>query len=237
MKRTIPVLILSLLIAGCSTMPKEIEDRYLAEKTESETKTIYSLEQKIIDTNREKETVEKKLKTSSGLPAGTEEEIKLLEKENELLKEQVYFYEKNKDAVNLESKKKQLAENETRLAMKTALLQYQLNEKKLFESELELKNAMLAEAIAELNVEKSKIAETYRDKNEPQKPEQEEGFISGLYNRLFKRYDPNDKYGYGKNTDYLELKKKETAKSQIEYNEALKKFQEAKGLLEKQSKN
>lgn len=232
MKQILPVILLSLMIASCSTMPKEIDEKYLTEKTESDTKSVYALEQKIIDKNKEKQAVERKMKEQAKLPAGTEEEIKLLKKENGILKDQVYYYEKNKDAVNLEAKKAQLIENESSLSKKTALFQYQQSEKNLNEAELDLRNAELAQAIAELNNEKSKIAKIYRDKNEPAKPEEKENFFTKLVNKI-NRKDPDDIYGYKKYDKFLEKKKQETSKAESKYKEAVIKFQDAKLNLEK----
>lgn len=232
MKQILPVIFLSLIIAACSTMPKEIEDRYLAEKTESDTKSIYSLEQKIIDKNKEKQTVESKMKEQAKLPEMTKEEIKLLEEENDVLKDQVYYYEKNKDAVNLEAKKIQLLENNSALAKKTALFEYQKSEKNLLEAELGLKTAELAEYISELNSKKSKIAKIYRDKNEPAEPEKEDTFFTKLLNKINPK-DPDDVYGYKKYDEYLDKKKQETAKALFNYEEADIKFKSAKTALEK----
>jgi len=232
MKKIIPVILLSLMIAACSTMPKEIDEKYLSEKTESDSKLINSLEQKIIDKNKEKQAVESRMKEQAKLPAGSEEGIKLLKKENGILKDQVYYYEKNKDAVNLEAKKAQLEENESALAKKTALFQYQQSEKNLFDADLELKNAELAQYISELNSEKSKIAKTYRDKNEPAKPVKEENFFTKLLNKINKK-DPDDTYGYKKYDEFLEKKKQETAEAELKYKEADIKFQSAKAALEK----
>jgi len=229
MKRIFPVILLSLLIAACSTMPKEIEDKYLVEKTTADSQTISAMEEKIIVKNREKQGVEEKIKTQPKLPDGIEQEIKLLKDGNALLKDEIFFYEEHKDAVNLEAKKTQLGENETKYARKTAIVQHHDSEKKLFEAELDLKNAELAQYIAELNVEKARIAAVYRDKNEVQKPETEESFFSKIFNHT----DPDDKYGYKKYPEYLEEKKKETLAAESRYSEAEKKFQEAKSALEK----
>lgn len=229
MKRRIPVILLSLMIAACTTMPKEIDDKYLADKSETDSKTIFTMEQKIIDKNKEKQAVEDKIKAQPKLPAGIEDEIKLLKDENALLKDEIFFYEEHKDAVTLEVKKTRLGENEAKLERKTAIVQYNKSERKLFDAELDLRNAELAQNIAELNVEKSKIAAVYRDKNETPKPEAEQNFFS----KIFDKKDPNDKYGYKKYNEYLDKKKQETVKSETLYNEAQKKFQEAKSALEK----
>lgn len=229
MKKFFSLIILSLLISACTTMPPEIEDKYLIQKTESDSKTINTMEERIIAKNREKQEAENKLRNRSQTPDTTEDEIKLLKKENGLLRDQVYLYEKNKDAVNLEAKKKQLADNEAKLDKKIAQFNYNQSERRLFETELDLRDAELAVLIAELNNEKSKIASTYRDKNEPPKPAEKETFFT----KLMPKSDPNDKYGYKRYGEYLEKKKQDQSKAETEYREALKKYNEAKANLDK----
>ncbi len=229
MKHIFPAILLSLVIAACSTMPKEIEEKYLVEKTEADSKNISAMEEKIILKNKEKQAVEEKIKTQPKLPDGIEEEIKLLKDENSLLKDEIFFYEEHKDAVNLELKKARLGENETKYARKIAIVQHHKSERKMFDAELEMKNAELAQNIAELNAEKSKIAAKYRDKTETPTPEAEQNF----FDKLFNKKDPNDKYGYKKYDEYLGKKKEETLKAQKNYSEAEKKYQEAKAALEK----
>lgn len=218
------VVLLSLLAAACSTMPAEIEDKYLAEKTESQSKVINDLEQKIIDKYKQKELIEKKSAEQAKLPGKTEEEINLLKKEISLLKEEVYFFEKNKDAVNLELKKTRLAEDESKLTIKTSLLNYQMSEKKLNETDLDLKNAELALLISEMRFKKAEIASQYRDRNEPPKPDNEQNFFT----KLFNKNDPNDKYGYKIYGEYMDQKKEGKVKAEVAYREAEVKFLEAK---------
>lgn len=227
-KQLLPVILISVLVAACTTMPPEIDDKYLTEKNEAQLKIISDLEQKIIDKNKEKQLVEKETNELAKLSVKTEEEIKLLKKENTVLKDQIYLYEKNKDAVNLESKKKQLEVNESMLSKKSSLLRYQMAEKKLREEDLDLKNAELALLVAELGFEKSKIATEYRDKNEPEKPDKDQNFFTSLFNKK----DPKDKYGYKKYGEYMDKKKQEKVKAEAEYREAEKQFLNVKKSME-----
>ncbi len=220
--------LVSLIVTACTTIPPEIEDKYLSEKSESQSKAISDLEQKIIDKNKEKQAVAKKVNELTALSIKTEDELKLLKKENSVLKDQVYLYEKNKDAVNLGPKKAQLAGNESALAKKSSQLKYQMAETKFTEADLELKNAELALLISELGFEKSKIAAQYRDKNEPQKPDKDQNFIMSL----FSKKDPKDKYGYRKYSEYMDKKKEEKVKAEAGYREAEKQFLEVKKSLE-----
>jgi len=189
------------------------------------------MENRIIETNREKQALQKRINDNAKLPSETEKEVKLLRDENKVLKGQIAIYEKNKDEANLEAKKKQLIENENQLKEKTALLQYQLMENNYNESDLNLKNAELAKYIAELNHEKSKIAAVYRDKNE-EKQEEEEGFFSKIFNKK----DPDDIYGYKKYSEYLNKTEKNRSKAETRYKEDEKKYLEAKEAFEKLKK-
>jgi len=227
MKKFILFLTVSIFASGCISMPGQIEEKYLVEKNENESVVIKQIEQKIIDKNKEKQTVEKKLKEISNSPEQTETEIKLLKKENGLLKDQVDFYTRTKDAVNLESRQAALRENEIAISKKTAQLNYQRAEKEKTEAELEVKTNELSVEIARLNFEKSKIATVYRDKHEPATPDGEGNFFTNFIKK-FKKTDPEDKYGYKKYDEYYKKQQETLAKSEDKLKEAETKFQKAK---------
>jgi len=205
----------------------QVEDKYLVEKTENESALIKEIEQKIIDKNKEKQVVEKKLKEVSPLPRHSEDELKLLKKENGLLKDQVDFYTKTKDAVNLESRQAALKENENAISRKTAQLNYQIAEKDMTEAELDVKNTELSVEIARLNYQKSKIATAYRDKHEPATPEDSGSFFTKLIKKV-KKTDPDDRYGYKQYDEYYKKQQEALAKSAGKLKEAETKFQSAK---------
>lgn len=227
MKRFLMLLAVAVFITGCTTMPGPVDERYLVEKNQNESAAINSIEQKIIEKNREKKAIELKLKGISSSPAVTNDELKLLKKENGLLKDQVDFYTKTRDAVNLESRNAQLKENETAIEKKTAEFNYQTSEKEMTEAELEVKTNELSVLIAQLNYEKSKIATAYRDKYEEAPAPDSGSFFTKTLNR-FRKKDPADKYGYKKYEEYLKKQQDELLKSEKKLKEAEKKFQEAK---------
>ena len=222
MKKTIPFILISLIIAACTTMPAEIDDKYLVQKTDAESKNIVAMENRVIEKNKEKQAAEKRLNEQAKLTPETEKELRLLKDENQILKDQISLYEKNRDTANLEAKKAQLKENENQITIKTALLKYQQTTDNYNEAELDLRNAELAKYIAELNLAKSKIAAEYRDKHEPAEPEEDEGFFSKIFNKK----DPNDKYGYKKYGEYLDKTEQDRSKAE-------KKYLDAKASLEK----
>jgi len=227
MKKLILLFAVSIFISGCISMPGQVEEKYLAEKNDNESALIKDIEQKIIDKNKEKQVVEKRLKEISPAPGLTEDELKLLKKENSLLKDQVDFYTKTKDAVNLESRQAALKENEAAINKKTAQFNYQCAEKEMTEAELEVKTNELSVEIARLNYEKSKIATVYRDKHEPATPEDSGNFFT-KFMKKFKKNDPDDKYGYKQYDEYYKKQQETLAKSAGKLKEAETKFQSAK---------
>lgn len=227
MKKYLQLFAAALLITGCAGMPGPVEDKYLVEKTDNEATVIKDIEQKIIVKNKEKQVVENRLKEITPAPGLTEDELKLLKKENGLLKDQVDFYTKTKDAVNLESRKAALKENENLISRKTAQYNFQLAEKEMTEAELDVKSSELAVEIARLNYEKSRIASVYRDRHE----ESPEGESGNFITRLFSRKDPADKYGYKKYDEYMKKQQDELSMSAIKLKDAEKKFQDAKSKL------
>lgn len=232
MKRFIQLIALSLLFTACTSVPEQIDDKYLVDKNEKEASTINGIEQKIINKNREKQVTENKLKETAPLPDVTQDEIKLLEKENNLLQDQIDFYKQTKDAVNLESRSRQLKENESSIAKKTALLNFQVAEKKMREADLELKAAELNALIAELNYEKSKIATTYREKNNDTGDEGPSNPVT----RFFVKKDPDDKYGYKKYAEYFKKQQEELFNAEKKFKDAEKLYQDAKEKLQASDK-
>ena len=231
-KKTIPLILISLIIAACTTTTApveiEIDEKYLTEKTNDDSKNIFAIENRIIETHREKLALEKKLIDQAKLPAETEKELKLLRDENKILKDQISLYEKKKNAANLEAKKTQLKKNEIQIEESTALLQFQQAENKYIEADINLKNAELAKDIAELKFEKSKIAAEYLDKYEITPNEDKDSSSKKSVKK-----DPEDKYGYKKYSENLDKTEKHRVKVETKYQEAEKKYLDAKAALEK----
>ena len=71
MRKYIYIAAFAIFIAGCSTMPGPVDEKYLVEKNEKDSALINATELKIIDKNREKQGVERKLKEISPLPGLT----------------------------------------------------------------------------------------------------------------------------------------------------------------------
>jgi len=245
MKSIIPLILISLIIAACTTRPPEtdnrypveiIDDKYLVEKTNEESKNIFAMESAIIEKNRERLALEKKINTQVKLQAETEKELERLKEENKALKDQIRSYGKSKkNAANLKSKKTALGKNENQIKEITALLQYRQLENDYHEAELNLINAELAVYIAELRLEESKIATIYRDKRrkeqeenkEENKDEKKEEKKASLP-RISAQTDPDNKYGYKRFSKYLNKAEKDRTKAEAIYKETEKKYLDAK---------
>jgi len=207
---------LTAIITSCTTIPGPVSEKYLVEKTDAETKQIEALETDIIKRHKSKLIADEAHKDSISKVKSLESEIALLEKENAILKDQFELYNDKKDAVNAEKKKAQLLEAGNKLARKKAELNYAKADEKMKEKTSEFKAAELALSVAELNYVKSKIAESYRGRNEPVKKEESSfEFIDKLRGK-----DKNDPYGYKKYKTFYEKQKKAVIKAEKEQKKA-----------------
>lgn len=229
---TIPAILISLAaLTGCTTIPEPIEERYLSEKTDSEAKTISGIEHRIISKNKEQQAAEKRLAELPG-QGPVEDEIKALKKENDRLNDAVDADKKKKDNGRLASDKALLDVNEKKRAAAEARIKFMAAEKKLAESDLNLRKAELAVYVAQLNYEESRVAETYRKKHEPVK----EGNSGNFATRLLNKNDSADPYGYKKYQEFYEKQKKELSETEKEHTEIEKAYNEAKNDLEAKEK-
>jgi hypothetical protein len=214
-----------ILLSGCTTIPDSIDDKYLVDKTSSQRDTLIKIENEIIEKNRAVKTSQDTLDSKIKIPEFTDSEIKLLDRENSILRDQVDLYVKYKDARNIELRKSRLAENEAYTKRKKALNELQKADIELAKADLEVKQADLAVSVAELEYEKSKIAAAYRDKNEIPEPEQKKGVFSKITGSDNKA---DDKYGYSVYGQFLDKKRTELQKAREKHAAALKKFEDAR---------
>ena len=218
MKKYLLAIIAFTFITGCATLPGPVEEQYLADKTEKDSKRLEQIETEIIAKNREKLAAEQNRRENTPDIERTEEELDLLLRENKLLKDQLELYTKSKDARNIEIKKEELADNDLKIKKHRNLLKYQEAQKNLLAADAELKNAKLAVLVAQLNYEKAEIAKVYREKNEPAVEPEKKG-LKGFFSSFSKK-DHEDRFGYKKYSVHLEKMKKEQEKSLKKYNEA-----------------
>lgn len=228
MKKLLFTIITLAFFTGCATLPGAIEEEYLVDKTDKDKTLIENLETKIIAKNREKQSAEQTSKEYNPDIENTKEELDLLSRENRLLKDQLELYTKSKDARNIEIKKEQLVENNLKIEKQKNLLNYQEAQKKFLDTSADLKSAELAVLVAQLDYEKSKIANAYREKTEPAQESEKKGFFSSLF-----QGDPNDRFGYKKYATHLEKMNKNNETALEKYNKAKSAYEDAKTNIDK----
>ena len=164
MKRHITFLVALVLLSGCITLPKPVDETYLTEKTEEENAKLEKIEQEIISIKQDKDKIEKELEIFKQRIEVTTKEISELEAAKELLLEKEKLYsmtDDNDKIVELQKKKKV---NRTRLTQLKAYLKY-LNAKNDEKTALfNIEKTKLAVKVAELDHEKALIARAYQDK-------------------------------------------------------------------------
>lgn len=227
MKKLLFTIIALTFFAGCATLPGPVEEQYLVDKTDKDAALIENIETKIIAKNKEKQSAEQNRKENTPDIENTREELNLLSRENKLLKDQLELYTKSRDARNIEIKKEQLAENNLKIEKQKKLLKFQEAQKIFFDASADLKTAELAVLVAQLDFEKSQIANAYREKKEPAEETEKKGFFASLFQK-----DPEDRFGYKKYSTHLEKMNKDHETSLEKYNKAKNAYEAAKKNLD-----
>jgi hypothetical protein len=152
-----------ILFTGCVTMLPQIKDEFLAGKTKEQEEVLFKLEDQIVEINKQKSGIEKKINISRQL-------IKVNDKEYPFLKDKLNYYNESQELYILTNNSAKMAQTandlkKIELDIKLNLLmnEYLSVMRNFHQSSLDLNYAELSAKIAELSYEKSKIAAAYID--------------------------------------------------------------------------
>jgi hypothetical protein len=178
-------LVLVALFAGCVTLPDTIDEAYLVDKTPEQTAKLDKIAQNVIAKKKEGDEAKKNLAIAEQSVKVSEEMVAFLEREKSLLAQREKLYTLKRDDAKLSEVRSRLQENKQQGKGEKAHLNYNIALKDDAQAILEMRQAELAVAVAELNYEKAKIAEAFilKGKGKAGKKEtevKEEGFFEGL---------------------------------------------------------
>jgi len=220
------------LLAGCVTMPGQIKDEYLVNKTQEESDKLEKIEQSIIEKKKEKDQAEDNLKLSEQNLSVNQKKLSVLEKEETLLSEEGKLYDMKNDPEGKKKNEARINAKQKEILMQKLHVDYREAFRNNDKSILELKQTELAVYVAELNFEKAKIAEAYLEKkraeqkkNQPDKKE-EKNFIDKIFGEK-----EGEKIDVKKYEEYLKSKQEELAKKQKEQAETQGKVNQALTIL------
>ena len=156
-------LLITILFTGCVTMLPQVKDEFLAGKTKEQEEVLFKLEDQIVEINKQKAGIEKKINISKQLK-------KVNESEYPYQKNKLNYYTENQELYILTGNAAKMAQTgndlkKIELDIKLNLLmnEYVSYLKSYHQSSLDLNYAELSAKIAELSYEKSKIAAAYID--------------------------------------------------------------------------
>lgn len=156
-------LFIALLFTGCTTMLPQIKDEFLTGKTKDQEEVLFKLEDQIVEINKQKAGIEKKINISKQL-------IKVNEKENPYLNYKLNYHNEIQELYILTGNSGRIAQNsndikkiDLDIKLNILLDEYTDAMKNYHQSSLDLNYAELSAKIAELNYEKAKIAAAYID--------------------------------------------------------------------------
>jgi hypothetical protein len=151
----------SIFLAGCVTMPAEVNPDYLAEKSADEGKTLDRLgagiiakRQELPDLKKKVEDAELRLKLVKGWAA-------ILKQEKSLLENKQKHFQLENDTAKMNANAKLMVDNDYQIRAENERLENAKAVLALAEAQQEVTEAELSVQVAELSYEKAKIARTY----------------------------------------------------------------------------
>ena len=221
MKNSIFILLVSVIITGCLSMPDPVKDEFLVEQTNEETQHMDDIAQVIIAKRKEKDAVEEKLKVTRQQLVIAKKELPVLKDERKLLLEKQKLYTLQNDETRLSEINGKIAKNEKQRLQQEAYIDYLKALEDDQKAGMELKHAELAVKVAELNFVKAQIARRYQEKNLPQAASQKEEGTKEDTGKSLINVKTYEDY-YVKQQELLKKKKENKKKSLESLNEAKK---------------
>jgi hypothetical protein len=151
----------AVILAGCVTMPEEVPDTYLAEKTADEGKVLDKLKTAIIAKNQEVRILKDKVKDADLKLKIEKGRASILQQEKGLLESKQKQYQLENDAAKMNENAKLMVDNDFQLRAGNDRVDYAKAALELAKAQQEVGEAELAVQVAELSSEKARIAKTY----------------------------------------------------------------------------
>jgi hypothetical protein len=155
-------------------MLPQIKDEFLAEKTKQQEDTLFKLEDAIVEINKQKEGIEKKINISKQLIKVNDKENPYLDKKLNYINEVQELYILTNNSTKLAQNTNELKKIELDIKLNLLMSEYVSILKSYHQSALDLNYAELSAKIAEMDYEKSKIAAAYIDSKTAQPESQAE---------------------------------------------------------------
>jgi hypothetical protein len=154
---------ISVIFAGCVTMPDPIDDNYLKEKTQEDIAKLDKIETDIIAKKKNKDKVEKDSEIAAQKSELSRKEVLQTEADIAVILEKEKLYTSTKDS-KLQDIQKEREKNDLKLTQLKAKLDYDIAKSDEAKALLEVKKYELGVKVAELNYEKALIAKIYQMK-------------------------------------------------------------------------
>lgn len=166
MKKAVFLAFLAFIFTGCfATMPDPVKDEYLVEQTREEEQKMNDIADVIIAKRKEKDVVEDQLKVTAQKIKVAKQQLPVLKDEKKLLLEKQKLYTTQKDDAKLQDINSQIEINLKKQEQQKAYIDYLEEIEDDQQALMELKHAELAVKVAELNVERARIARAYQEKH------------------------------------------------------------------------
>ncbi|MDY6933675.1 MAG: hypothetical protein SVZ03_05550 [Spirochaetota bacterium] len=158
------IITISLILSGCITMQKPIDDVYLSEMTSDEAAKLEKMEGEIISQKKDKDITEKNLSIGEQKIRVCKASVSQIQSTKILLQEEEKLYTLSDNTEKLNEVQNKIKECMGRETQAKANLKYNMAKRNEIKALLDVKNSELAVKVAKLDYEKAKIAKKYQSK-------------------------------------------------------------------------
>jgi hypothetical protein len=161
--RSLTVIIAGLLLAmtGCVSMPQEVPENYLVNKTAEEGKALDKLATGIIAKNQEMRGLKDRAQEARQKIAIEQGRLDILKEEKKLLDNKQKQYVLENDTAKITDNQKLIADKDAEVQAQDARLAYTISAFEYARAKSDVAEAELAVMVAELGYAKAKIAKSY----------------------------------------------------------------------------
>jgi hypothetical protein len=168
MKRSITLAAALAVVIGCATMPDPVSTVYLSEKTPAESQAIDKLELAVVAKKNEKESAEKELRIIEQRVKAASADLNAVSARGKALEEESRLVSLTEDAGRAAEIAKKIEQNGRVRTHRDKKHEKEKAAKQHGGALVDLRQAELAALVAELDMEKAKIAHVYQEKRPDQ---------------------------------------------------------------------
>lgn len=164
MKSIIPLCLIALLFVGCATFQDPVDEAYLTEMTQEEKAALNKIAGDIIAKKAEKDVAEAQVAVSDQGIDVSKSQLIVIDAQRDLAVKKEKFYQLSKESAKQSAEMGNIKSSDTQKTQESAHLDYCKAKRDVDQCTFKIKEAELGVLVAQMDLEKAKIARKFQEK-------------------------------------------------------------------------